>query len=398
MGAKAAKLKNRDVPAHNPLVNNDLIRMHYFGDREETPETQIRQENHFTIINKNGVVDNGKTLVGLRKRNHMNKIFFIRRKPKRYGGQQDVISDNASDYSDMQKYNRDNRSDFSHSENLEPPDHQFNESSNHIFDSQIIGEDQKMIDQDDKSEMSMDSDYNNLKQHPEEDGKIILSDRKMDKSPREEQESREPGPEDYYEDGEKYQGIDIKVKAEEPTLIPKEETKIVSDDESSDNDNEIPAVAMVPEKKSKSRKKRIREDEDSSSEENEIPAIPNPPEKSYDSPDKQYDSPDQQYDSPDKQYDSEEKQPDSPKAQIREDNTLSDNENELPAIANSPEMESDPHKEPIQEDNSSSDGNEIAAVANSPEPSEEEAPAPVQKKRKKKKKKRVRANEIDSDD
>lgn len=82
MGAKAARLKNRDVPAHNPLVNNDLIRMHYFKDRDDVPETQVRQESHFTIINKNGVVDDGKTLVGLKKRNHMGKIYFIKRKPK----------------------------------------------------------------------------------------------------------------------------------------------------------------------------------------------------------------------------------------------------------------------------------------------------------------------------
>jgi hypothetical protein len=82
MGAKVDKLKNRDVPAHNPLINNDLIRMHYFKDRADAAETQVRQESHFTIINKNGVVDDGRTLVGLRKKDHKGRIFFIRRKPK----------------------------------------------------------------------------------------------------------------------------------------------------------------------------------------------------------------------------------------------------------------------------------------------------------------------------
>lgn len=127
MGAKAAQLKDRDVPAHNPLVNNDLIRVHYFKEREESKETQIRQENHFTIINKNGVVDDGKTLVGLRKRNHMGKIYFIKRKPKRYGGVED--SSQNSSHMSMEK---ESNEDESMGDHLNVDGHQFNESSNNI--------------------------------------------------------------------------------------------------------------------------------------------------------------------------------------------------------------------------------------------------------------------------
>ena len=86
MGSKPTKIDDRDVPAHNPVVNNDFIKLHYFKERKDANETQIRQENHFVVINKNGVVDEGKTLVGLRKDDHKDRIYFIKRKPNRYAG------------------------------------------------------------------------------------------------------------------------------------------------------------------------------------------------------------------------------------------------------------------------------------------------------------------------
>ena len=88
MGSKPAKLKERDVPAHNPLINNENIRMHFFKDREKADETEIRQENHFILVNKKGVVDDGKTLVGLRKDDHKGKIYYIKRLPNKYSGNQ----------------------------------------------------------------------------------------------------------------------------------------------------------------------------------------------------------------------------------------------------------------------------------------------------------------------
>ena len=84
MGSKPTKLKERDVPAHNPLINNENIRVHFFKDREKADETEIRQENHFILINKKGVVDEGKTLVGIRKDDHKGKIYYIKRMPNKY--------------------------------------------------------------------------------------------------------------------------------------------------------------------------------------------------------------------------------------------------------------------------------------------------------------------------
>ena len=86
MGAKPTKITERDVPAHDPLINNEFVKLHYFKDRAAADETQIRQENHFVVINKKGVINNGKQLVGLKKQDHQNKIYFINRLPPKYGG------------------------------------------------------------------------------------------------------------------------------------------------------------------------------------------------------------------------------------------------------------------------------------------------------------------------
>jgi hypothetical protein len=159
MGAKAAKLKDRDVPAHNPLVNNDFVRMHYFKDREESKETEIRQENHFILINKNGVVDDGRTLVGLRKRDHKGKIYFIKRRPKKFGPQQDTDSqDSASEnmsrlrkFSDSDQISQSDQ--LSQSDQMSLPDHQMDQSAN-MFDSHVMNENHGMLQNEHHSDIS----------------------------------------------------------------------------------------------------------------------------------------------------------------------------------------------------------------------------------------------------
>jgi len=180
MGSKPTKVKGRDVPAHNPLLNNDLMRMHYFKDREQADETQIRQENHFILINKNGVVDDGKTLVGLRKPNHKGKLYFIKRRPKKFGPQQDDNSSMSSDPSENMSrlrkfdYGEGMKSETSHSNVLNTPGQIMDESAN-IFDSHL-DENQHMLYNEEYSDVSGDQSNRSYISHQSVQDKAIMED------------------------------------------------------------------------------------------------------------------------------------------------------------------------------------------------------------------------------
>lgn len=376
--------------------------MHYFKDREEWKETQIRQENHFTIINKNGVVDDGKTLVGLRKKNHMGKIYFIRRLPKKYGGN---IEDSSQDMSDQSSI-KSRKSINSDADRLQAPEVQFNESSNQIFESQIMGEDERMLDNEMKSEHSMDSDINNLNMNTnEDDGKIMLSERNLGDSPNQRDlRVSKPIKEDTKEDvsDEEEEGI-FDSKPPSKSKTPKEETKIDVDSES-DSGNEIPAIANPPSKGQSSKKvdliAQAQEDSDSS-EGNEIEAVP---EKGSDwTPQQKLSELTEEGKGPlniDAVFGNDNPAEEEEQRKQRIEQLSSSSEgNEIEAVPQAKQESQPEPKKDIEELSSSSDGNEIEAVANSPAPIEEPiAPPPKKKKKRSKKKKRIRPDEDLSDD
>lgn len=169
----------------------------------------------------------------------------------------------------------------SDTDHLHVPDHEFNETQNQMFDSNYIRDDLQLLNND--NNMSMDSEFDkNNETH--EDAKIILSDRTFDgKLIVRQQRAKDTINEENYE-GELRPSkpslpLDLRIEQEQIATHMK-------DDESSEEGNEIAAVANLPQPKSKvsSKKTKVRvnkeiKDEfeaqqDSSDSGNEIEAVP----------------------------------------------------------------------------------------------------------------------------
>lgn len=186
---------------------------------------------------------------------------------------------NSENMSNAEKLDDDDKE--SQMDHLNVQDHEFNETQNQMFDSNYIRDDLQLLNDD--NDMSMDSvfDKNN---ETHEDAKIILTDRTFEgKQMSKQQRAKDTINEENYE-GELHPSqpsmpLDLRIGREQFATH-------IKDDESSDGENEIPAVANLPQPKSKvsSKKTKLRvnkevKDEfeaqqDSSDSGNEIEAVP----------------------------------------------------------------------------------------------------------------------------